>query len=465
MKQTIRRFLTGGSSRQGTYAAGVTAVVIAIVIVLNLIVGQLPSNLREIDLTDNRLYTVSDTSADYLKGLSRDVEILVVAEHGSIDERIAKFLDRYAALSDRITVTELDPVSNPSVLTTYNTSADTLVVRCAETGKQTTVAFSEIIVQDLYSYYMTGNYSETEFDAEGQITSAVDYVVRDSSDKVYTLEGHGEASLPSSAAGLIDKANLLTGSLNLLTAGSVPEDCDLLICYAPAKDLADDELVMLRNYLAGGGSFFLLTDADGLANFNTLMAEYGMTVVSGYIADAANYYRSPYYILPTLSGSCDLTSGLSDDAMALIINARGMILTGPARDTITVSSFLATSDKGYAVTDSNQTQGVYVLGATSVETLGENGEDTARFTVVTASSLIDASITDSFPNLSNLDIFMNAVTADLEDAGNSSIAAKSLEITYNTVRNAGLWSVLFIIVIPLAVLVGGFLFWLKRRKL
>lgn len=465
MKQNVKRFLTGGSSRQGTYAAGVSAVVIAIVIVLNLIVGQLPSNILEADISDNRLYTVSDTSIDYLSALTRDVELLVIAEHDSIDDRISKFLDRYAALSDHVTVTEVDPVTNPSALTTYNTTVNTLVVRCEETGKQTAVAFSDIIVQDLYTYYMTGNYSESEFDAEGQITSAVDYVVRDSSDKVYTLEGHGETDLPSSASSMIDKANLLTGSVNLLTAGNVPDDCDLLLCYAPAKDLADDELAMLRNYLAGGGSFFLMTDADDLNNFNALMAEYGMAMANGYIADAANYYRSPYYILPTISGSGELASGLADDAMVLLTNARGMTLADPARDTITVSSFLATSEQGYAVTDNSQTQGTFLLGATAVETVGENEEDTARLTVVTSSSLIDSSITDSFPNLSNLDLYMNAVTADMTDAGNISIPAKSLSVTYNTVQNAGMWSFLFIIAIPLAVLIGGFAFWLKRRKL
>lgn len=466
MKQNWKQFLTGGTSRQGTYAAGMTVVVIAIVIFLNLIVGQLPSNLVQFDITDNKLYTISNTSVDYLAKLDKKVDIIVVAEKGKVDDRITKFLDKYAALSKNITVSSIDPVTNPSVLSKYNISAGTLVVSCEETGKNTAIPFSDIIVYDTYSYYTTGNYTETQFDAEGQITGAVDKAVRNATTKVYTLEGHGETSLPSSAASLIDKANLLSDSVNLLTAGKVPDDCNLLIAYAPTKDLANDELTMLKNYLAGGGELLLMLDSDSLTNFKALMAEYGMSMAQGYIADTSRSYKSAYNLLPNISSASDITSGLAADSMALLINARGMTLTKPARDSITATSFLTTSDNGYAVTDdNNKIQGAYTLGATAVEKIGDNEEKTSRLTVITASSLLDPSITESFTNVVNLDIFMKAVSVDFQDVSNISVQPKSLQVTYNTVKNAGLWSLLFIFVIPLALLAGGFMYWLKRRKL
>lgn len=465
MKQNIKQFLTSGASRQGTYAAGMTAAVVAIIIVLNLIVGQLPSSIKEFDISDKGLYTISDNSATYLSSLDRDVEIIVLAEPASVDKRISKFLDQYKALSDHITLTEIDPVSNPSALKTYNASSNSLVVTCKETGKQAIIPFSDIIIYDMSSYYYTGNYSESSFDAEGQLTSAVDRVVRDATSKIYTLEGHGESSLPSAAASLIEKANLLTGSVNLMSTGAVPEDCSLLVCYAPEKDLADDELAMLKNYLSNGGNLFLLTDFSDLKNFNVLLSEYGMTMATGYIADASSYYRSAYNILPTLSHDCEITSTIPDDSLALLTNTRGMTLTEPARDTITTTAFLSTSENGYDVVGDNQTQGTYVLGAAAVEAVGDHQENDARLTVVTSSSLIDASITDAFSNISNLDIFINAVTAGIQDSSSVTIPAKSLQITYNTVKNAGLWSFLFVLVVPLSVLGGGFAYWLKRRKL
>ena len=51
--------------RQGGYLAAVTAAVVALVVLINLVVGQLPSNVTEFDLTDNSLYEITDTSKDF----------------------------------------------------------------------------------------------------------------------------------------------------------------------------------------------------------------------------------------------------------------------------------------------------------------------------------------------------------------------------------------------------------------
>ena len=281
------------------------------------------------------------------------------------------------------------------------------------------------------------------------------------------MEGHGEATLPVSALNLIDKANIKTDTVNLLIDGGIPDDCDLLISYAPEKDLAVDELTMLRNFLQGGGKLLLLLDSDSLKNFNTLLAEYGMEMVEGFVADTSRSYQSPYFLLPKISTSSEITSGLAADAMALIPRARGLILKDPERDSITTESFMTTSDNAFAVTDNEKVPGTYTIGATAVEKIGseEEEENTSRLTVITASSMIDPTITDSFANVVNLDIFMKAVSLDLKDISNIVIQPKSLDTPYNTIKNAKLWSILFIFIIPLILLVGGFMYWLKRRKL
>ena len=84
--------------RQGGYLAAVTAAVVALVVLINLVVGQLPSNVTEFDLTDNSLYEVTDTSREFLAGLDQDVEIVVLAEEDATDERILKFLVSFREL-------------------------------------------------------------------------------------------------------------------------------------------------------------------------------------------------------------------------------------------------------------------------------------------------------------------------------------------------------------------------------
>ena len=122
------------------------------------------------------------------------------------DERIAKFLRNYAALSDQITLTFLDPVEHPSALEEYEATADSVVVLSAETGKQRSISFDEMLVPDYMSYYYYGSVSYTEFDADGQLTSAVDYVTTKNSHVIYLTKNHGEQSLGVSVTDAIDKA-------------------------------------------------------------------------------------------------------------------------------------------------------------------------------------------------------------------------------------------------------------------
>ena len=91
--------------RQGGHLAAVTAAVVALVVPVNLVMGQLPSNVTEFDLTDNSLYEVTDTSREFVAGLDQDVEIVVLAEEDATDGRVLKFLDRYTALTDRLSLT------------------------------------------------------------------------------------------------------------------------------------------------------------------------------------------------------------------------------------------------------------------------------------------------------------------------------------------------------------------------
>ena len=101
------------SAGRGITSAATTAVVLAIAVVVNLVVGQLPSDLVERDISDNSLYTVSDTSVDYLSALERDVELVVLASEDTTDQRITKFLHNYAALSGHLSLSFVDPVEHP----------------------------------------------------------------------------------------------------------------------------------------------------------------------------------------------------------------------------------------------------------------------------------------------------------------------------------------------------------------
>lgn len=201
-----------------------------------------------------------------------------------------------------------------------------------------------------------------------------------------------------------------------------------------------------------------------------ILENYGLKVANGYIADAERCYQGNYYyLIPNLSVSGDMASGISSNSV-LMINSKGMTQTDPVRDTINVESFMATSENGCAVTEKKQTQGTYILGAAATESVtvkdsgGKNKKKDSRLTVYGSNMLIDAQVTESFSTLENLTLFMNSVTANLDSADNISVSPKSLQVTYNSIAHPGIFSILIIFVIPFMVIAGGFVVWFRRRR-
>ena len=277
------------------------------------------------------------------------------------------------------------------------------------------------------------------------------------------------------------KNNYNVEELNLVMNTEIPDDCDLLMMYAPTNDLSQEEADVMKNYLKSGGKVMLIlgdTTSEQLPNLMGILSDYGMKEANGYIADPKRCYQgNAYYLFPQLSVSGDLANGISSQ-MVLLVNTHGLELSDPARDTISVNAFMSTTNNAYAVTEDAQTEGGYTLGAIATESIskddGDDAEDEnstddsetleSRLTVISSASMIDSQITDAFTTLENTTLFMNAVTANFDGVKNISIEPKSLSVEHNTVQHSGLLSLLVIFGVPIIFLIGGFSVWYRRRK-
>lgn len=456
MKREKHNLIGTKAFRKGSYSTVIMVVIIAIVIAANVMFSKLPTAARNMDVSSNNLYSIGDTTHSVLDGLKNDVEIVVIKDKESTDKRISTLLAKYAEYSDHIKVTYKDPVFYPSVLTTYDTEENNIVIKCDATDKTTKVAFSDIIVTST-SYY--GSTYETSFDGEGQLTKAIDYVSNENNKLIYTISGHGESDLGKNISGLISKSNFNVKSVNLLVDNGIPDDCDMLICNQPTKDLADDELKLLREYMENGGKMtvVLADTTTKTPNFDALMADYGISKVNGYIADTERYYgQNVYQIFPNYS-SGDITGKFGSEEYTLLFGSLGLKVE--KTDGVTVDEFLTTSNKGAAVVGENDyTEGKYTLAAAATK-------DESRFTVFGSASIIDDKFTSYYTNLMDLQVFMNSITSNFDDVSNISIDSISLQTTYNTIANGSGIGAIFIGIIPVALLILGFLRWFGRRKL
>lgn len=466
----IKKLFQSNDSKRGSYTLAITSIVIAIVIIFNMIVNLIPENKRQFDISSTNIYEISSKSKKIINNVDHDVTFYVLAEKSNTDKRIKTFINKYASLSDKIHIKWIDPVLHPSALTKYGTEENNIVISCKKTNRTTTVSFDDILVSST-SYYSTSS-SASSFDGDGQLTSALNYVTSNKEYKAYYTSGHGESSLSSEVTSLLTKSRISTSDLLLMTATSIPDDCDLLIIDGATSDFTKDEVKLLSSYLKKGGKVvtLLAQTNKSMKNLYGLLKDYGLTVENGYIADTERSYQGNYYyLIPNLSVSGDMASGISSSSI-MMINSKGMTQSTPVRDSISTDAFMTTSSNGYAVTEKKQSQGTYVLGATSTESVkvknskGKKVTKESRLTVYGSNMLIDEQITSSFSSLENLTLFTNSVTASLDNADNVSISPKSLEVSYNTIAHPGPFSILVVFVIPVGLIVGGFIVWFRRRR-
>jgi len=463
-KQSFKLFNQTHSSKQGIFASLVTVLVIILVIMANVIVGLLPTTSTQFDLSDNKIYTVSDVSVNYLKKLDKDVDIIVLYLKDKVDGRITKFIDTYVELSDHLSVQYVDPIAYPSLLTTYNTESGSVIVRCEETDRYQTFSLSDVINVDLYLYYVLDQYIESGFDCEGLLTSAVNYVTEEGSKTVYTTAGHDEPALAESVQTMLTRSRCALSSVNLLVNRSVPEDCDLLLIYNPATDLAAEELAILEAYLDNGGQvvYFPSESISSLPRWDAFLAKYGMRTTDGYIMEFERQYGSNNYAFsPLVSLESDVAEGLDENSTLLLNNAKGIIADGNPKEGTSLSAFMATSSSAALLSaDGSYKQGNFILGV-----VASNASNGSRLTVVSAPSLIKEEIVDNYDNIKNTQLFINMITASFNDLSNSiSIEPVSLVTEQNSVRAGGFWSLIYIAFIPAIVLVLGFTHWVLRRR-
>ena len=80
------------SLRAGGYSIALSAIVIAAVVVLNLLVGKLPSSITKPETSSVKLYDFDDQTRAIAEGVSEDVTISVWAEKDDARRQISRNL-------------------------------------------------------------------------------------------------------------------------------------------------------------------------------------------------------------------------------------------------------------------------------------------------------------------------------------------------------------------------------------
>ena len=465
--QSIQRKRWGGD-------ALMTAVVLAIVVVINLVVGQIPVKYTQFDLTDNQLYTITDQTKTFVKGLDSDVDVYLVAQSGQEDEQIQKVLERYESLSSHIKVHTKDPVVNPSFTKQYTDSSlsdNSLIVVCGE--KYKVINYSDIYQSEFN--YSTYSSQTTGFDAEGQLTSAIDYVTSDTLPKLYTLTGHDEAFLSGTLTSQIEKENIQLEQLSLLNVDSIPEDAAGIMIYAPASDISGEEQTMLADYTKNGGKLFAAAGPvkeGNIDNLHGLLEEYGVTAQDGIVVegDRERYaLQTPYALLPQMESS-DITDSLIAEHYYPILPIVQGLKVDETKAAGRVTTLLSTTDQafskmaGYELSTYEREEGD--VDGPFAAAVSISCENEGRILWFGSSDFLE-DMYNALSSGANGDLGMNGLSSMIGESEAMAIRSKSLNYNYLTISEStsAMLQAVMIGVFPLAYLGIGICVVMRRRRM
>ncbi len=467
----MKNLLNQKKFKYAAFSATMTALVIGIILIVNIIIGQFDFTL---DMTSEKSNSLSNDTIEYLNELDQDVTIYALYKNGEIYKPFEQLLNEYENHSEHVTVEYVDPYQNPQFVDQYKTENEDIPV-----GSFVVQGENKFKVVDSSGLIQVGQ-QVTVNNLEPKLTNAIIYVNDLETPTIYKVTGHSEIELGANIESSLKDSNFDVKSLELMTE-SIPEDCSVLMLTSPQNDYTTDEVEKVISYLDNGGKAFITTDAlltTDKPNYNSILTHYG--VKSGnYITvegDKSKFVQNiPINIMPTIENT-DLTSSLFESKRNLLLpTATGIDTLDTKNQSVTVTPLLTSSEKSYGKSASTSTSFSYENGdktgpiplsvlISDSHTLSD--EIVTEIVVTGTSAIIDDGINSTIGG-GNAEFVVSAnkyLVGEKEDLYLSSkvIQNNNLTMSFSSAIIILLYSV---VVLPLAILIiGGIIFFRRKNR-
>lgn len=322
--------------RQGGFSVAITAVVIAVIVVINVLFGVLADRVNlDLDISLKGNNTLDEQNIEFIKNVDTDVVITVCCEesafidysayvaeqfYGAYDEtgnsdgvydyfeQTLTLLDLYDVYSDKITVRFVNPNDTSfSSLRQEHSNIDIcdILVEANHTINGETAVRSQLLsFDDIYymtqeesSYYgssmsiISGNQLETA------LTSAIYKVTSAESKQALVLGTHCTEETLTQYMSYLEMNNFDTEVFSGDFLNELSEEVDLLLISQPVEDFAAEELDIIDEWLYNGGlrskgiMFFASPSSPYLPNLYAYLEEWGVSVGEGVLYETDEQYN------------------------------------------------------------------------------------------------------------------------------------------------------------------------------
>jgi ABC-type uncharacterized transport system involved in gliding motility auxiliary subunit len=451
-------------ARQTKFAAYATVyilVILAVLVVANFLANRYN---KSYDATANKRYTLSDQTKKVVGDLKQDVSIRYFDDADKM-QPAKDLLDRYQMLSSKLHITYVDLLKDPTAARAANVSRKGEAV--IEVGARREDAKT--------------------FDEEG-VTGALIRALKGGEREVCVMTGHGEHGLQDSQeegfAGfqkVVERDNYKVQSVNLLVKAEIPADCTVLVIAGPTGDYIQPEVDAIKKYVEGGGRAFFMLDpplklgrrqvSDNQA-LSDLLVSWGVTADKNLLLDESAASQ-------LLAGSAAAPVVLQYDSHPIVNDMNNISTEFPLSrgletkntDKTTISKLFSTSADSFATTNlasaeiridpKKDKRGPFTIAAAGTYTTGKPGSE-GRFVVIGNSAWAS---NQALGFSGNRNLLLNSINWLSSDEDLISIRPvppddRRINLTRAQFRLVQTTSQFFL---PLIVIIGGVMVWLKRR--
>lgn len=341
--------------KHGTMSTALTIVFMAMLVMINVVATTIFERYPvTIDLTKDKIYSMSEESEEYVKKVNVDVLVTIFADENSYtatnayNKQAVELLKNYCKMNHHITYRFVDINSNPDVVKNYEEIKESDIVfetktvvdgeevrRTRKLGMLDMLSFSDDFVSKLsqsgysiellreqmgsdlatlrnYGQYVNGSNAEQAF------TSALMTVTDPNPVYVTFLTGRDEVPDIYSKQGgspfqyfqtLLTANGYNVNSIDI-TKEDIPENTNVIIVPAPTTDYLDNEITKISDYLNNDGKlghqmiYVASYSQKETPNLDEFLAEYGLQIGEGAICESFqdNYINYQYITTITEAG-------------------------------------------------------------------------------------------------------------------------------------------------------------------
>ena len=479
------------SAKEWTVKAAAVAAVSAVAIAA---LSVIPTTVRWIDVSADKIYSTSDTTKGLIDSLDEDVIVYLIDPDGS-EPKLVNAIERYCDASKHISFETVDTTKDTKFREDHGLSADANLSFClvvesakrwkfvsadalfvwynAETGYMSTSDYSSTLsglqtmidqyspyyssmssaqqqqLQEYIALYDTLLYDSTQcLDVENVLSSSIEYATAEVIPTFYFLTGHGEK-------------NTQGGPLDIRGLSKIPEEAAMLVLNTPDEDYSDAETDMLIDFMEKGGRLIVFTGKqnNSMPNLSRLLASAGLTLEADAIEDDT--------VTATVNTSSEALSLLaSTEKVTLDIMKGDSILTDESDKSLKFTSLytldvevetdtntkVVTKNLGVAVTKNSEPMLVWITGSdTFNRTQSElNEEELKQYSV-------------AMYGVSSLILWTGKTfESSLENIAPVAYIPERLAVEG---KDIGIMGVIFIGVVPITILGAGlFRIYLRKKR-